>query len=668
MRRAFEFGGGRVVLGPDGGPVAFEHPADPGRIYLLDETRETWHGPDHFWGTGFVITPQGSGRWQTVAGIDWSHDSVTVRHAPRPDLDLTVVRRVAGDRFTESYTWSNLGAEAIDLTGLAINLPIRDVYDGAASALAQSCHAHVFTGGAWSWVLAEPMSATPPLLGVIVREGGLWAYSIESRNRNTSSDVRGHIVVHPTDHARNPEAFGGQPILSLAPGASYTLAWEIGWFDSREDFISATDAPAVLPELTAPVGSAVPVALAEGTKLLAEPTADVHGVQYVELERDGRRSRTAVALLAPVRELVEARVERILADHRPIERPEPERFAFLPVDTRTRLRQTENAWPDWTDGAERVGMAVLLQQARMRGWGDAAAIDEALHGYARLARERFIQPDGSIHRSSKPGNEPLRLYNTPWVAHFFADQFALFGDTADLDLAASLLESSYALGTADHLSIGHPEAVVAVAAALEDKGDANRANALRAALLDHAHRFVALGTDLPAHEVKYEQSMVAPLVSLLAISYDLQPDDRALAALRTAVGWLRAFGGPQPHVRLRDVGIRHWDGYWFGGDRQWGDTFPHYWSVLTAIALRQLPAVLRTAENQRAAAGIFAANLVDFTTDGDATCAFLMPSCVDGRPAHRPDPLANDQDWALALLLRSDGCSPAGSSAATGRS
>jgi hypothetical protein len=29
-------------------------------------------------------------------------------------------------------------------------------------------------------------------------------------------------------------------------------------------------------------------------------------------------------------------------------------------------------------------------------------------------------------------------------------------------------------------------------------------------------------------------------------------------------------------------------------------------------------------------------------------------SCVDGRPAHRADPLANDQDRALVLWLRSD--------------
>jgi hypothetical protein len=654
VRRAFEFGGGRVLLGPDGGPVAFEHPADPGRSYLLDEASEAWHGPDHYWGTGFVITPEGSGRWQAASDLDWRDDGVTVRHRPRPELDLDVVRRVTAEHFIESYTWTNTGDHEVLLTGLAVNVPIRDVYDEAVSALARSCHAHIFTGGAWSWILAEPMSAAPPLLGVIVREGELWSYSIESRNRHTSSDNRGHILVHPTDHARNADAFGGQPVLALAPGASYTLAWELGWYDSREAFLAATDAPAALPDLTAPLGDAVRVDLAEGTRLVAgREGPEKHGIRYVELERDGRRSRTAVALLAPTRDLVEARVERILGEHRPAERPEPERYAFVPVDTRTRLRQTENAWADWTDGAERVGMAVLLQQARLLDWGHGPAIDDALLGFARFARERLVQPDGSIRRSSRSGTEPLRLYNTPWLAHFFVDQFELFSDVADLDLAARLLESSYALGVADHLSIGHPEAVVAVATALESKGDLVRANSLREALIDHTRRFVDRGTDLPAHEVKYEQSMVAPLVSLLATGYDLRPDDHVLAALRTAVGWLRAFGGPQPHVRLRDIGIRHWDGYWFGIDRQWGDTFPHYWSVLTAVAQRQLPEELKTEENQRAADAIFAANLVDFSPEGDATCAFLMPSCVDGRPAHRPDPLANDQDWALALLLRS---------------
>ena len=642
MTRAFEFGGGWVVLGADAAPTAFRHASDPGRRYLLDESTETWHGPDHYWGAGFAVTSHGTGRWQTPSEIQSRADGAIARHRPVPGLELMVRRQIAGDRYHEVYRWRNTAREPLRITGLGVNVPIRDVYDGAAAALARSCHAHVFTGGAWSWVLAEPMAGTPPLLGAIVRTGELWAYSVESRSTVTMSDVRGHLVVHPTDHARNPEAFGGQPVLELTPGQEYVLAWELGWYEDRAEFLAATDAPAELPSLTAPVGA-----------VLSGITSHTHGIKHVEFERAGRRSRTAVAFLAPVRDLVEARVARILREHRPSERPAPERYAFVPVDTRTGLRQTENGWQDWTDGGERVGMAVLLQQARFRGWGVPDAIDEALRGFARFARERLIQPDGSVRRSSRPAPEMLRLYNTPWLAHFLHDQFALYGDPADLNLAARLLESSYSLGARDHLFIGQPEATVTVIATLDSRGHKARAKLLREALTGHALEFAGRGTALPAHEVSYEQSIVAPLVSLLATAYETAPDERLLTALRPALKWLRAFGGPQPHVRLRDIGIRHWDGFWFGINRQWGDTFPHYWSVLTATALRQLPQALRTEDTDRVADAIFAANLADFGPDGEATCAFVMPSCVDGRPAHRADPLANDQDWALALLLRS---------------
>jgi hypothetical protein len=35
-----------------------------------------------------------------------------------------------------------------------------------------------------------------------------------------------------------------------------------------------------------------------------------------------------------------------------------------------------------------------------------------------------------------------------------------------------------------------------------------------------------------------------------------------------------------------------------------------------------------------------------------AVRTFVKPSSVDGRSAHTADPLANDQDWHLALWLR----------------
>ncbi|MFD0474892.1 hypothetical protein ACFQ0B_46570 [Nonomuraea thailandensis] len=171
MAKRFAFGGGHVMLGADGGPVAFAHPRDPGRSYLLDAASQGWHGPDHRWGSGFVITPEGSGRWQAAADVAWRPGGVTTRHRPRPGLELVLDGRVTAEHFVETYTWTNTSARPVQVTGLAVSVPVRDVYDGAASALARSCHAHVFTAGAWSWILAEPMSGTPPLLGVIVREG-----------------------------------------------------------------------------------------------------------------------------------------------------------------------------------------------------------------------------------------------------------------------------------------------------------------------------------------------------------------------------------------------------------------------------------------------------------------------------------------------------------------
>ena len=54
---------------------------------------------------------------------------------------------------------------------------------------------------------------------------------------------------------------------------------------------------------------------------------------------------------------------------------------------------------------------------------------------------------------------------------------------------------------------------------------------------------------------------------------------------------------------------------------------------------------------------IYAANLIDFRPDGAATAAFVMPSCVSGRPAHRADPIADDQDWALFWPLYFDALS-----------
>lgn len=75
------------------------------------------------------------------------------------------------------------------------------------------------------------------------------------------------------------------------------------------------------------------------------------------------------------------------------------------------------------------------------------------------------------------------------------------------------------------------------------------------------------------------------------------------------------------------------------------------WSVLTSTVLLRLPKGLRTHRFTQLAQEILEANMANYDEKGAATCAFVFPSNIDGRSAHCADPLANDQDWHLAIWL-----------------
>ena|GEM_PF-5725193 len=85
--------------------------------------------------------------------------------------------------------------------------------------------------------------------------------------------------------------------------------------------------------------------------------------------------------------------------HRPLQRPR----GFVACDTRTGLTVTDQGWPDWSDGAERTAMPVLLAEARARGLveaGRAAEADAALEEFAAFAAGRLVGPDGWVRRGS----------------------------------------------------------------------------------------------------------------------------------------------------------------------------------------------------------------------------------------------------------------------------
>ncbi|WP_112239559.1 hypothetical protein [Kribbella monticola] len=624
MGQTFRFGAGSVELTEDGAVAAVVHPVRGSSVLLEDGVV---HDPTRYWGKGFVITDRGSHRWDAPVSQRWRSAGIDLLYQ-LGDLELRVGRRF-GDVWTETYEVRNVSGESVAVGSLAVSTPWRDVYESSRESLRKAVHAHVWTGGADSWVWATPMDGSGPGLGLQLTEGELWAYSVESRDGGIGSNSRGHLYLHVTDHFRAPHAMGGQPQLVLRPGDSYRWTWQLGWHDSLADFHATRQPLLEATELVAEVGETLSVRPAHGVTGPSSVTSAIPGTQYVEATDGKVSSRIQVLFHQPLRELVESRLRFVLDRQRPAERSDSRRFSFLPYDNETGLTVLSGAWRDWSDARERIGTALLLQEARDRGWGDRAELDEALTGYEQFVVEHLVAADGTVADDSLH-ESPTRLYNFPWFARFFLGQ-------GDHDRAVQIIDRYYELGGDHYLAFDLGPLLLALS---------EHSPRLLEHLDRHARIFLEYGEDLPPHEVNYEQSMVAPLLELLVAAHEAGLVDRA--ELDRRLPWLTAFAADQPDVRLRHIPIRHWDGYWFGLLRLWADVFPHYWSVLSAAVYLSWP----SDELAHIGRAILRANLVNFFPDGSATCAFVYPSAVNGRPAHVADPLANDQDWALVYALR----------------
>ncbi len=97
--------------------------------------------------------------------------------------------------------------------------------------------------------------------------------------------------------------------------------------------------------------------------------------------------------------------------------------------------------------------------------------------------------------------------------------------------------------------------------------------------------------------------------------------------------------------------IRFWDDYWFGKAKCFGDTFPHYWSVLSGTNALRLGLLLGEEALITDGENTIRNNLNLFSPDGSASCAYVYPHRVNGTAGAFYDELANDQDFALVNAM-----------------
>jgi hypothetical protein len=297
-----------------------------------------------------------------------------------------------------------------------------------------------------------------------------------------------------------------------------------------------------------------------------------------------------------------------------------------------------------------VLLALYLQRRR------SAELRRSLERYYRFVCEKLQDSrDRVLHHV---GGGTIRKYNYPWVAQLHLEMARLTGRRDCLRRFARTMARYYTEGGDQFYAVGIP--MVDGIRELDRAGMTRERNHLLDCFRRRADSIAAKGGSYPKHEVNYEQTIVGPAALVALEAYLLTRDARYLENARTHLRRLEMFQGRQPDHHLNEVAIRHWDGYWFGKRKMWGDTFPHYWTAVSGFAFHRYGQATGDATYRRRAETCIRGCLSLFKPDGTASCAYLYPLSVNGEPGRFYDPYANDQDWALvfALLLDREASGP----------
>ncbi|KAF6803009.1 six-hairpin glycosidase [Colletotrichum musicola] len=654
--------------------------ADDPVNWVSSPSNAPWQPLGSRWGLGFAdLGPDLLHRfhWNSPhIEASTSHDATEIKYAHGP-LELRVSRRLdsKSGSFTETYEFTNRSTSPLNLaakrqTSLAIYTPFNDHYTNTTDSLNTRTHAHVWAhGGSSSWVKLDQMGGHGRDLGLVLTKGSLTGYSIESRDEITHSNTRGVFLLHPS-------------IPTLDPGDSSILEWTFFWHKGWDDFFRQCAQRSdqfirfdisnhtLLSDENATVKmTGSPAAVNAATRVNGEPVTQIgdgfgfvhqagdFGEHTLRISTGSAESQEALVFLNTVPQyddLIKSRINFIV-DRQQVTDPYDFLFgAFVVYDNQAEALPFYETHQDRNAGRERVGMGVLIGRWLMKSPDHHLA--KSFRSYYSFVCTKLQAESGFVYDApvGTGTSSRKRLYNWPWVLqlHLVAAAIgvpAVSGKTP-LQRFMLTLENFYAEGGASLYAIGLP--VLEGLRALKASGDQKAFELAKSLFIGHGRHILERGTNYPPFEVNFEQSIVAPAAIILLELYRFTGDEDWLAGARSQLEVLLRFAGKQPDYRLHDVAIRHWDGHWFGKDRMWGDTFPHYWSTLNSLAFYHYSRATGDAASDKQADGIIRANLAAFTPDGRGSCAWIYPTSVNGIAGHYKDPYANDQDWALAHLLQ----------------
>ncbi|MDR1121424.1 MAG: six-hairpin glycosidase [Dysgonamonadaceae bacterium] len=603
-------------------------------ILKTDHSQYEWIGKEYGWGLGFFYLNDRLQKWEKPENPVKSA-MITYKAG---DISITVKRFYKENDLVEEYTFGNTGEETLELIDAGINTPFNDNYPDAETCITNRCNAHIWAGGNAAYVNAVRMGGSAPHLGLAVIEGAIKSYEIRERDRQKGmSNFRGVIILNPEN-------------ITLKPKESYTLSWRIfahggnGWDDFNLKLLDLGGIQVQSDRYVYEKGERAAIQLysKQDGYTLYVPVERL-GENRIELVYNGgKKTNIDILCISSIENLIEKRINFII-DNQQYNNPDDSRDgAYLVYDNETdRIYLNDAKRSDCDEGRERLGMGVLLAKYYQKNKNEK--VKHSLLKYAEFVRT--LQRDDYTTFSTADHKSKNRGYNYPWVAEFYFEMYQATGDKQFAIDGYETMQAMYRQFGYGFYAIHIP--VRLALQVLKQAGMTDKYEDLKTDFLKTGDIFVQNGLNYPKHEVNYEQSIVAPSVTFLAQLYLETGISKYLDGAKHQLPALESFNGRQPSYHLNEIAVRHWDGYWFGKRKFWGDTFPHYWSALTGEAFHYYSLCTGDTTYQKRAENIVRNNLSLFSENGKASCAYLYPCKVNGIQVQFYDEYANDQDWAL---------------------
>ncbi len=574
-------------------------------------------------------------------------------------LEVTVNRFFrANGNFVERFTIKNVQDYDVFIgqDNFGIVVPVNDRYPDAATCMTQHCNAHIWCGHSSSYINALRMGISDCNLGLVLTEGSLASYSQDS----IQGDDRGIFILN-------------SDFFTLVGGDSYVIEWELFWHTGKEDFHNQlSNYPHFIrvtsPNFTVYQGEGIcftadGAAVSEDVRIICDETVVPYtlengtltvsymptrlGEHCFDIYAGDIHTYTEFFVSEPLETVIEKRLQFIV-DKQQYHNPRSHLDgAFLIYDNQDKHLVFDDAIGDHNACHERMGMAILL--AKYLQTHENPQFMEALKLYDRfLRREFYNEQTGQVYTDIGKRATRIRLYNPPWVMMFFSEMYLLTRDPYYPNEIVRLVDFYYDNGGKKFYPNGVSFIRIMEALNMAQHPQCQRVMDL---FRDHMESYLAIGTDYPKHEVSYEQTIVTPAVTLLSQICALTGEVKYLEAVRSHVQTLERFNGNQPSFHLNEIPIRYWDDFWFGKRRLYGDTFPHYWSCLTARSYLEYCAISGEEAYRTDAGKCFRNCLCLFNDRGEGSCAYVYPRKVNGQPGQFYDEWANDQDFALYFAI-----------------